>query len=345
MISIVNWDRPNLERKHLGAFLRHEPEGIVGETFCYNQPCTWSAARAVAERTGTDIHDLLRERVFGPLGIEHTCWARDADGHSLGFSGLHVTTEHIASFFQLLLDDGVRDGERLLPVEWVEQHRRRQVANGPEGEDDWTQGYGWQVWIGQHGYRGDGAFGQFGLVLPDHDMVVAITSAVERMQSVLDAAWAHLLPGVDRPGDEAGQAALDGVLGSLALAPVRAGDEDDDAWEPERDWSRGDRDRPTLAPADDGWTCTWSLGSDVALTFPVGDGRWVESRLDDGTKSLRVAASGARTEGGHVVDLVILTSPHRACLFIADDGELRGRWRLEPLGAPLPWGLAQPFTD
>ena len=59
---------------------------------------------------------------------------------------------------------------------------------------DWQRGYGFQFWMSRHGYRGDRAFGQFCLVLPEHDVVIATTADTERMQAVLDAVWEHLLP-------------------------------------------------------------------------------------------------------------------------------------------------------
>ncbi len=60
---------------------------------------------------------------------------------------------------------------------------------------DWQQGYGFQFWRCQHNaYRGDGAFGQFCVVMPDQDAVFVATAGVENMQSVLDLVWEHLLP-------------------------------------------------------------------------------------------------------------------------------------------------------
>ncbi len=83
-----------------------------------------------------------------------------------------------------------------------------QIANGWD-DIDWQQGYGFLLWMSQHGYRGDGAFGQYMVVLPEHDAVVAVFSCIERMQVILDAMWEHLLPAM-----EAG-----------ALAPSPADDE------------------------------------------------------------------------------------------------------------------------
>src|SRR5439155_6649798 len=65
-------------------------------------------------------------------------------------------------------------------------------------KSDWDQGYGYQFWRCRHGaYRGDGAFGQFCVVLPEQDAVIAITSGVRNMQSVLDLVWDKLLPAIE----------------------------------------------------------------------------------------------------------------------------------------------------
>ncbi|HEY0866125.1 MAG TPA: hypothetical protein VGE01_02030, partial [Fimbriimonas sp.] len=68
---------------------------------------------------------------------------------------------------------------------------------GDDPNSDWAQGYGFQFWRSRHGaYRGDGAFGQFCLVMPVQNAVVAITASSNDLQGVLDAVWEHLLPGM-----------------------------------------------------------------------------------------------------------------------------------------------------
>ena len=98
----------------------------------------------------------------------------------------------------LYLRGGVWQGKRLLPASWVAEATRPHVSNadGTAGGavSDWQQGYGLQFWMSRHGYRGDGAYGQFCVVLPEHDAVIAMTAATEQMQAVLDLAWEHLLP-------------------------------------------------------------------------------------------------------------------------------------------------------
>ena len=57
------------------------------------------------------------------------------------------------------------------------------------------QGYCYQFWRSRHNsYRGDGAFGQYALVLPEQDAVIAITSETLDMQGELNLVWKYLLP-------------------------------------------------------------------------------------------------------------------------------------------------------
>jgi hypothetical protein len=134
-----------------------------------------------------------------------------------------IKTEDIARFGQLYLQRGKWLGKRLLPSAWVKEALSKQVSNGSKPESDWEQGYGYQFWRCRHNiYRGDGAFGQYCIVMPDQDAVLAITSGVADMQVVLDKVWQHLLPAMHSsalPEDRLAQASLAQALSCLALEP------------------------------------------------------------------------------------------------------------------------------
>src|SRR5207237_7554895 len=102
----------------------------------------------------------------------------------------------------------------------------KHISNGTAESSDWSQGYGYQFWRCRHGaYRGDGAFGQFCVVMPEQDAVLAITSGVGDLQGVLNAAWDHLLPAMQPeplPASEAAQGApveLKRRLAGLTVSP------------------------------------------------------------------------------------------------------------------------------
>lgn len=178
------------------AFLAHPVPHKPGTHFKYNTPATFMLSAIVQKQTGQTVLDYLRPRLFEPLGIDHPVWNTNFQGISLGGYGLRVRTEDIARFGQLYLQQGRWNGKPLLPASWVEQASGRQVSNGSNPKSDWDQGYGFQFWRCRNGaYRGDGAFGQYCIVLPEQDAVLAITSGLKDMQAVLNVVWDQLLPG------------------------------------------------------------------------------------------------------------------------------------------------------
>ncbi|MFN8541293.1 MAG: hypothetical protein U0232_27930 [Thermomicrobiales bacterium] len=86
-------------------------------------------------------------------------------------------------------------GPAVIAEDWVEEATAFQVPNGPAANIEQEQGYCYQFWRCRHNaYRGDGAFGQYCVVLPDQDAVLAITSGLRDMQPPLNLVWEHLLP-------------------------------------------------------------------------------------------------------------------------------------------------------
>lgn len=177
------------------SFLAHEVPHKPGAHFMYNSPATYVCSAIVGKVTGQTVLDYLKPRLFEPLGIESPEWGRSPEGHTVGGWGLHVRTEDIAKFGQLYLRKGKWNGKQLVPASWVEMATAKQVSNGSDPGKDWDQGYGFQFWRCRHGaYRGDGAFGQFCLVLPGQDAVIAITADAGNMQAELNIVWEKLLP-------------------------------------------------------------------------------------------------------------------------------------------------------
>lgn len=174
--------------------VEHEP----GSKFVYNSAATYMCSAIVQKRTGKTVLDYLKPRLFDPLGITGQTWESCPKGINVGGWGLSVKTEDIARFGQLYLQKGKWGDRQLIPESWVEEATTKQVSNGdPATGGDWNQGYGYQFWRCRHGhYRGDGAFGQFCIVMPALDAVLAITSGVGDMGAVMEAAWEHLLPGM-----------------------------------------------------------------------------------------------------------------------------------------------------
>ncbi len=181
------------------AFLAHPVPHKPGTHFQYNSMGSYTLSAIVTKVTGQTTHAYLQKRLFEPLGIDHPVkWDNSPEGVPLG-GGLSLRTEDIAKFGQLCLQKGKWHGKQLVAQNWLEQATSKQVPNDQEDHSkigiDWRQGYGYQFWQCTHNaYRGDGAGGQFCVMIPDKEMVVAITADTGNMQGELNVIWDKLLP-------------------------------------------------------------------------------------------------------------------------------------------------------
>ena len=211
-------------------------------------------------------------------------------------------------------------GAQVAPAWYVEEMSRAWAVTaafdgppaGPSEVNDWALGYGARVWRGRHGFRLDGAAGQFALVLPEHDLVIAYQGATLDTQATLRAFWAFVA--AVETADAAGEAA-----GTVAAAA--------DAVRPRDSWDARDRltimaeapfdaAGPTLTDAAAGWTLT--LPGVGAL--PVGAG-WHEIVSEKQAEP----AAGA-PEGAAQRDKLISEAESKAAAIVA---EAEGRARDE----------------
>jgi CubicO group peptidase (beta-lactamase class C family) len=185
------------EKNWIKAFLNHPVPFQPGTHFRYNTPATFMQSAIVQKVTGETVVDYLQPRLFAPLGIDTPKWDTNPQGISIGGYGLYLKTEDIAKFGQLYLQNGVWEGKQLVPADWIKMATSKQVSNGSNPDSDWAQGYGFQFWICRNAaFRGDGKDGQFCIVLPKLDAVVAITANTGDMQAELNVVWKKLLPAI-----------------------------------------------------------------------------------------------------------------------------------------------------
>jgi hypothetical protein len=215
-------------RYPIKAFLSLPVEHAPGSHWVYNSAASYILSAIVQKLSGQTLVEYLTPRLFEPLGIEGATWESHPNGINFGGWGLNLKTEDIALFGQNYLQKGEWNGQRILPEVWIDEATRRQISNGEDPHSDWAQGYGYQFWRCRHNiYRGDGAFGQYCIVMPDQQAVLAITAGVADMQAVLNLVWDTLLPAMGAhqlPGDEKMASKLAECLKGLKfIAPQRGG--------------------------------------------------------------------------------------------------------------------------
>ena len=85
-----------------------------------------------------------REELFGPLGIARTQWATDGQGHSLGNTGLRLSSRDLVRLGELYLHGGRRNGRQIVPASYIHVATRKVTAVG-QGVG---YGYGWWTLAG-----------------------------------------------------------------------------------------------------------------------------------------------------------------------------------------------------
>lgn len=225
----VNW---------MKEFLATPVNHVPGTTFMYNSMGSTFLGAIVRKLTGLGVHDYLKPRLFDKIGIDadNLYWATLPDGMEVGGGGLFATTEDNLRLMKLYADGGVWEGERILAEDYVKLATSKQNdsaserAVNPPAEDNFV-GYGFQIWMCRPKgvYRADGAMGQFTIVFPERDMLLAITENASGStggampQKALDTIWAWLesLPEADvesLPDNPAASEHLARRMRSLALA-------------------------------------------------------------------------------------------------------------------------------
>lgn len=313
------------------GFLSLPVEFPPGTHFVYNSGASYMLSAIVQKVTGMKLLDYLQPRLFEPLGIRGATWETSPQGINMGGWGLNITSEDIARFGQMYLQKGLWNGKRILPETWVAEATSRQVSNGSKPESDWEQGYGYQFWRCRHGaYRGDGAFGQYCLVMPEQDAVLAVTSGLSDMQPPLNLVWKHLLPGMkptSMPENAGAQKKLAKRLTGLAYQPPKSQPSSTQAkaisgkeYRFEANEEKIDRTRFDFTKERSTWTLWTGKGK---VVFDLKNNAWIEAASELlSPEPRRMAASGGWTaDDTYVISLRSVETPFShtlTCKFTQD---------------------------
>jgi len=166
----------------LAAFMTPQIDA-PGETFRYCSGATPQTLVGVIERaTGQNLYDFAREHLFGPLGMDSVEWATTRAGSPFGGFGMRLSPSDMLRFGYLFLNDGVWEGERILPEGWIEASTEFfEISEivGQELEEGFRMSYGYMWWsvpndLGEN-FSAMGLGGAVISIYPEYDMVIART--------------------------------------------------------------------------------------------------------------------------------------------------------------------------
>lgn len=271
-----------------------------GSFFLYNSFGTYMLAAIIHKVTGENVVDYLKPRLFEPLGITGADWEVDPMGINTGGWGLRIKTEDMAKLGQLYLQKGNWNGKQILPEAWVEEATTSKILQSPElsQEDrqnsDWLQGYGYKFWRSRHNsYRGDGAYGQFILVLPEQDAVIAITAETSDMQGELNLVWDNLLSGFQDEKIAANPEIYNQLkekLNSLELMPpkVETGSSTKSLFNQKAFNFTDDRNLKSISFNFENENCkaTMTFSGDKQTEFMLGANQWIKGETNKPVNTL-----------------------------------------------------------
>ncbi|NEE40194.1 serine hydrolase, partial [Streptomyces sp. SID7982] len=124
----------------------HEPG-----TLCrYNSADTLVLGMLLARATGRTLAEYMQDKLCEPLGMTSPgAWLVDPQGTEFSYNGLNLTARDYARLGELYRADGVWQGTRILPADWV---RESVTVTAPHCEPGRVQGpgplgYGYQWWL------------------------------------------------------------------------------------------------------------------------------------------------------------------------------------------------------
>lgn len=140
--------------------------------FLYNSMNSYILSAAIKELTGRDMFDILKERIFSPMGIAEVFWETCPRGITKGGWGLYMKIEDLMKFGKLFLDAGMWQGQRLISEAWLKEAVAKQIDSSPVMND---YGYGYHIWrsIRKESYQFNGMLGQNLIIFPDIRMIIA----------------------------------------------------------------------------------------------------------------------------------------------------------------------------
>ena len=184
------FSRPATVAEALAQPLTYQP----GSRFVYDNGSTFLASAMLTRKIGITAREFLLETLFRPLGIPAPEWPESPDGYTVGATGLVLATSSLARFGQFFLQRGKWKGKKLVSSAWID-NAGRPHASTRSRRPDTDLGYGYGFWPCRYGaYRADGKDGQFVIILPRQDAVVAINSNEPKPYPILYAVWDEILP-------------------------------------------------------------------------------------------------------------------------------------------------------
>lgn len=171
----------NYEQDWIRYFFKHAPfDSKPGTTFLYNNANAYILGCLIEKKSGQNLREYLRYRLFEPLEIHNVEWTSCPMGHTIAANALQLSVDEVGNLGQLLVNKGVYKGKRILPEAFIDDMLTPHFESGEliPSEPPAKADYGYQIWIdGVHdlSYMW-GILGQYCIMIPKKNVVITVLS-------------------------------------------------------------------------------------------------------------------------------------------------------------------------
>tara|TARA_Y100001960_G_C14484969_1_gene733750 strand:- start:1 stop:810 length:810 start_codon:yes stop_codon:yes gene_type:complete len=146
-----------------------------GEKWEYSSGVTMLLSKIILEATGENVSDYLEKELFNKIGINNYFWKQTPKGLTDAEGGLYLEPRDLAKFGYLYLNNGLWDGNKVLPKDWVKNNSAELI------DTIWPAfKYGQQWWFIPYNkdniaWLASGLGGQRLLIIPEFDIIAVFT--------------------------------------------------------------------------------------------------------------------------------------------------------------------------
>lgn len=148
-----------------------------GEKFQYDNATSHLLSIALGRASGLPVETFAERHLFGPMDIANYTWGRDSEGRVNGWHMLSVTLHDMLKIGQLVVNNGVWQGHRVVSEAAMAEMLQRRNDGGPPGNIPYAfQWYVLKTPDGRHPvFAASGYGGQLLYVVPALELVIAKT--------------------------------------------------------------------------------------------------------------------------------------------------------------------------
>ncbi len=164
--------------------LNIELKSTPGENFVYADIHALLVGLAIEEASGMSLKDFAQEKLFNPLGIKQVYWFTNASNQTGAAGNLYLTTLDFAKLGLLITNEGKWGEQQLIEADYID----KLINTKNPAIGDWffmADFYGMFWYKATREFAGksfdylfgSGNGGNHLIVVPDEEMVIAITSS------------------------------------------------------------------------------------------------------------------------------------------------------------------------